>query len=228
MIRHRHPSATALLTHALGELSDGFALAVAAHISLCPHCQASYDQYEAHAFEQQLQCLVLDGEPSLDGNLNEMLQSILNERVHPELRDRRARLRSSRLQVNGEGFEVPWPLQRIAGRVRSWSQLGNNLHSASLSLESEAHRIGFLYIGQGSEIPPEVLKRHEFIMVLSGQLRDEYDDYGPGDFIPNRQVRTLPARTPARISCLCLTVLSAPLRLGNSLELQARPFFNQG
>src|SRR5690554_1790020 len=180
MIKH-HPSTAVLQAHALGELSDGFALAVATHISLCPSCQATYDQFEASTSEQLLMPDVTDA--PLDGHLDEILQSILNEQVHPELRDRRATPRSTKLHVNGEAFEIPWPLQRIAGKIRSWEQLSERVHIASLSLESEAHRVSFLYICADSKIPAQVLGNHEFTMILAGSLHDNQLEYLAGDFI---------------------------------------------
>ena|SRR5690606_30526693 len=224
MIRH-HPSPAVLRAHALGELSDGFALAVATHISLCPSCQASYDRFEANTSEQQLMNLLTDGEPALDGSLNEMLQSILNEQVHPELRDRRATPRSSSLKVNGESFEVPWPLQRIAGQVRSWTKLSDNVHTASLSLESEAHRVSFLYVCKGGEIPPRILGKNEFTMILAGGLEDDTGTYVPGDFIMVDPDEPQRPRTDKDKSCLCFTVLSEPLRLNSTIGTQPSPYF---
>lgn len=223
MIKH-HPSTAVLRAHALGELSDGFALAVATHISLCPSCQAAYDQFEASTSELLLMPDPLT-EPPMDGHLDEILQSILNEQVHPELRDRRATPRSSKLKVNGESFEVPWPLQRIAGKIRSWELFGEQIHIASLSLESEAHRISFLYVCADSEIPPQVLDKNEFTMILAGSLHDQHGQYRAGDFIVPMPDENQSFCTGSQESCLCLSVLSEPLRLNRRLEQQPLPYF---
>ena len=224
MIKH-HPSTAVLHAHALGELSDGFALAVATHISLCPSCQATYDQFEASTSEQLLMPDNVADAP-LDGHLDEILQSILNEQVHPELRDRRATPRSSKLHVNGEAFEVPWPLQRIAGKIRSWEQLSERVHIASLSLESEAHRVSFLYICADSEVPAHVLSKNEFTMILAGSLHDNHGQYLAGDFIVTAPDNHRSPSTGSNESCLCLSVLSEPLRLNSSLAQQPLPYFN--
>lgn len=223
MIKH-HPSTAVLQAHALGELSDGFALAVATHISLCPSCQATYDQFEASTSEQLLMPDVTDA--PLDGHLDEILQSILNEQVHPELRDRRATPRSTKLHVNGEAFEIPWPLQRIAGKIRSWEQLSEWVHIASLSLESEAHRVSFLYVCADSEVPAHVLEKNELTMILAGSLYDPHGQYQAGDFIVTAPNDHHSPSTKRHESCLCLSVLSEPLRLNSSLAQHPLPYFN--
>jgi putative transcriptional regulator len=227
MIKH-HPSATVLRAHALGELSDGYALAVATHLSLCPQCRTAYEFCEVNTFEQQVDPSSPNSEESLDGNLDAMLQSILNEQITPELRDRRSKERFSLLEINGEWFEVPWPLQRLAGQVQRWrKEGGRKVWVASMPLENDAHRAGFLYLDKNSQMPLHARRGHELMMILAGSLHDEGGSYGAGDFIMQTpEDRSTPPKTNSQESCLCLTVLSEPLRLSKGLEKTLNPFSN--
>src|SRR5690606_36422778 len=100
------------------------------------------------------------------------------------------------------------------------------VHIASLSLESEAHRVSFLYICADSKIPAQVLGNHEFTMILAGSLHDNQLEYLAGDFIVTSPEERRSPSTKSNKSCLCLGVLSEPLRLNSSLAQQPLPYFN--
>src|SRR5690606_12636741 len=102
----------------------------------------------------------------------------------------------------------------------SWEQLSERVHMASLSLESEAHRVSFLYICADSEVPAHVLSKNEFTMILAGSLHDNHGQYLAGDFIVTAPDNHRSPSTGSNESCLCLSGLSEPLRLNSRLAQQ--------
>ena len=204
-----------------GSLSADVALAVSAHIDLCPHCQhlskdITNDQ-AAELTEQQVSSRDTEQE------WQSMLDFITSQ---PALSPSPAGLASTSPQVasvtvNGRTFEIPRALARLAEKQNKWLQLGG-IATAKLPTADKQH-VSLLYIDKGTEVPNHTHLGLEMTLVLAGKIVDENGEYGVGDLLINSPDDTHTPRTLADEDCLCLSVLSAPLKFNKGLTRLLNP-----
>ena len=216
-----HPGLMLLEQYVEGSLSADVALAVSAHIDLCPHCQhlskdITNDQ-AAELTEQQVSSRDTEQE------WQSMLDFITSQ---PALSPSRAGLASTLPQVasvtvNGRTFEIPRALARLAEKQNKWLQLGG-IATAKLPTADKQH-VSLLYIDKGTEVPNHTHLGLEMTLVLAGKIVDENGEYGVGDLLINSPDDTHTPRTLADEDCLCLSVLSAPLKFNKGLTRLLNP-----
>ncbi|WP_019674575.1 ChrR family anti-sigma-E factor [Arsukibacterium perlucidum] len=216
-----HPGLMLLEQYVEGSLSADVALAVSAHIDLCPHCQhlskdITNDQ-AAELTEQQVSSRDAEQE------WQSMLDFITSQ---PALSPSRAGLAStspqvSSVTVNGRTFEIPRALARLAEKQNKWLQLGG-IATAKLPTADKQH-VSLLYIDKGTEVPNHTHLGLEMTLVLAGKIVDENGEYGVGDLLINSPDDTHTPRTLADEDCLCLSVLSAPLKFNKGLTRLLNP-----
>lgn len=216
-----HPGLMLLEQYVEGSLSADVALAVSAHIDLCPHCQhlskdITNDQ-AAELTEQQVSSRDAEQE------WQSMLDFITSQ---PALSPSRAGLASTLPQVasvtvNGRTFEIPRALARLAEKQNKWLQLGG-IATAKLPTADKQH-VSLLYIDKGTEVPNHTHLGLEMTLVLAGKIVDENGEYGVGDLLINSPDDTHTPRTLADEDCLCLSVLSAPLKFNKGLTRLLNP-----
>tara|TARA_R100001443_G_scaffold114920_2_gene131691 strand:+ start:32999 stop:33652 length:654 start_codon:yes stop_codon:yes gene_type:complete len=203
-----------------GTLSADVALAVSAHIDLCPHCQQlnndiTNDQ-AAVLTEQQV-----SGRND-EQEWNQMLDFITNQPVLAAsvITDTKAAPVAS-VTVNGKTFQIPRALARLAENQNKWLHLGG-IATAKLPTAEKQH-VSLLYIDKGTEVPNHTHLGLEMTLVLAGRIVDENGEYGVGDLLINSPEDTHTPRTLADEDCLCLSVLSAPLKFKKGLTRLLNP-----
>jgi putative transcriptional regulator len=125
------------------------------------------------------------------------------------------------VNVNGREFRVPRALSRLANQHGKWLQLGG-VATAKLPAGDKMH-VSLLYIDKGTEIPNHTHLGLEMTLVLSGTICDENGEYGAGDLLINTPADTHTPHTRADEDCLCLSVLSAPLKFNKGLTRLLNP-----
>ena len=112
-------------------------------------------------------------------------------------------------------------LSRLANQHGKWLQLGG-VATAKLPAGDKMH-VSLLYIDKGTEIPNHTHLGLEMTLVLSGTICDENGEYGAGDLLINTPADTHTPHTRADQDCLCLSVLSAPLKFNKGLTRLLNP-----
>ena len=215
-----HPGLMLLEQYVEGTLSADVALAVSAHIDLCPHCQQlnndiTNDQ-AAVLTEQQV-----SGRND-EQEWNQMLDFITNQPVLAAsvITDTKAAPVAS-VTVNGKTFQIPRALARLAENQNKWLHLGG-IATAKLPTAEKQH-VSLLYIDKGTEVPNHTHLGLEMTLVLAVLIVDENGEYGVGDLLINSPEDTHTPRTLADEDCLCLSVLSAPLKFKKGLTRLLNP-----
>lgn len=211
-----HPSMSLLEQFADGALNADVALAIAAHIDLCPHCQQlSHDITTDLA--GQLQQLPVKTDST---NWDAMLANIVSQpqQAKPVAS---AVSKIEPIVVNQRQFVVPRALQRLASQHGKWLQLGG-IANAKLPAGSNYH-MSLLYIDKNTEVPQHTHLGLEMTLVLAGKIVDENGEYSAGDLLINSPDDTHTPRTLADEDCLCLSVLSAPLQFKKGLTRLLNP-----
>jgi len=212
-----HPGMSLLEQHAEGTLSADVALAVAAHIDLCPHCQQLSRDITA-----DLACQ-LEQQPVKANNTNwqDMLNHIMAQPQHDSTVVGSPSDNAGPIVVNQREFMLPRALQRLGAEHGKWLHLGN-IATAKLPAGSDYH-VSLLYIGKDTEVPQHTHLGLEMTLVLAGKIVDENGEYKAGDLLINSPDDTHTPRTMADEDCLCLSVLSAPLKFKKGLTRLLNP-----
>ncbi|MAD74745.1 MAG: anti-sigma factor [Rheinheimera sp.] len=216
-----HPGLMLLEQYVEGSLSADVALAVSAHIDLCPHCQ----QLSRDITNDQA-CVLTEQQVTARDDVqewNQMLDFITNQPVlaakvpaHDNIAAQVANV-----TVNGRTFQIPRALARLAENQNKWLHLGG-IATAKLPTADKQH-VSLLYIDKGTEVPNHTHLGLEMTLVLAGKIVDENGEYGVGDLLINSPDDTHTPRTLADEDCLCLSVLSAPLKFNKGLTRLLNP-----
>uniref|UniRef100_A0A486XST9 ChrR-like cupin domain-containing protein n=1 Tax=Rheinheimera sp. BAL341 TaxID=1708203 RepID=A0A486XST9_9GAMM len=215
-----HPGMTLLEQFVEGTLSADVALAVSAHVDLCPHCQHLSKDISNDMGTQLAQQTVKKDQQ----DWSQMLAGILAEPQlsQTELSQVQADMPSQQsIVVNQREFMLPRALQRLAANHGMWLTLGG-IATAKLPAGS-SHHVSLLYINKDTEVPQHSHLGLEMTLVLSGKIVDENGEYCAGDLLINSPDDTHTPRTMADEDCLCLSVLSAPLQFKKGLTRLLNP-----
>lgn len=211
-----HPGIALLEQYTEGCLNADVALAISAHIDLCPHCQRLQQDISTDLATGIMQQQVKNDSTDWQSMLND----ILSQNV--DTPDKPARLHDMQpLHVAGREFIVPRALQRLAAKHGKWLHLGG-IATAKLPAGSDCH-ISLLYISKDTEVPLHTHLGLEMTLVLAGKIADENGEYSAGDLLINSPDDTHTPHTLPDEDCLCLSVLSAPLKFKKGLTRLLNP-----
>ncbi|HKK29766.1 MAG TPA: ChrR family anti-sigma-E factor [Alphaproteobacteria bacterium] len=198
-IRH-HVTDDLLLAYAAGSLSEGWSLAVATHLALCPDCRGRESRFQAlggAVLEEFAPAAIADD--ALAACL-----SRLDERVPAE---------PPHLEPARQAMILPQPLRDYAGgdadAVR-WSMVGGGIRQCLLSVRSR-ERARLLYIPAGESVPEHGHRGMELTLVLAGSFADGGSEFRRGDIeVADEQLSHTPVAGYGE-PCICLAVTDAPL-----------------
>ncbi|MEX0286657.1 MAG: ChrR family anti-sigma-E factor [Paracoccaceae bacterium] len=197
-IQH-HLSEELLFGYSAGTLPEAFNLMVAAHISICDHCRAIVESYDA--LGGALVETAPDAPVAVGGDA---LSAVLNRISEP------AKPAAPR---RSKGV-LPSPLQDyVGGDLESirWRPVGMGVRQAILTAGASGSA-RLLYIPAGTAIPDHGHRGTELTMVLQGAFLDEDEYFARGDVeTADEHVEHTPI-ADVGADCICLAVTDAPLR----------------
>ena len=211
-----HPGIALLEQFAEGCLSADVALAVSAHIDLCPHCQQLQRDITTDLAGSLMQQRVKPDHTDWDSMLNDIMSQQEPAPAQADIQDA-----PTQVQVAGREFTLPRALQRLAAKHGKWLQLGG-IATAKIPAGGDYH-ISLLYISKDTEVPQHTHLGLEMTLVLAGKIADENGEYGAGDLLINSPDDTHTPHTLPDEDCLCLAVLSAPLQFKKGLTRLLNP-----
>lgn len=212
--RH-HLSEDLLLDYAAGSLSEGWTIAVASHLALCPQCRAQSAQADV------LGGTLLDSIPSepLAVDAWGALRARLN--VEPEP----TKVRPSPIAATPKPV-LPMPLRSYVGGdldTINWRALGRGAMQMLLPTADKTTQVRLLRIPAGKPVPEHSHGGRELTLVLAGSFRDGDLLFGPGDIEDaDGSILHTPTATP-EADCICLAVTDAPLRFSSWLVRLIQP-----
>jgi putative transcriptional regulator len=187
-------------SYAAGTLSEGWSIAVATHLALCPICRNRLDKFE---------CL---GGQLLETLPVEKLPDSSWETLRGRLTGDKAAL-PSRLMSNE--MVLPEPLRSYAGgdvHQLKWRSLGRGAYQVPISTGDDGTTVRLLKVPAGKPVPEHGHGGRELTLVLSGSFVDGDDKFSRGDIEDaDADLVHQPKATPDA-DCICLAVTDAPLR----------------
>lgn len=224
MIVYHHPSDALMLDYASGALGEGWSLAVATHLALCPQCRRSLARAEAMGG-----CLLEDLTPAdVDDRAFETLMARVSAGDGAEVADP-AGTRRPETAARQRKPLLPEPLRSYAGADADslpWQRLGLGAYQIVLQTGTPGVTARLLRIPAGRPVPEHSHKGLELTLVLAGAFDDCTGHYGRGDFQEADDDLFHQPHAVAGEDCICLAVTEAPLRFKGLAARLIQPLFN--
>ena len=199
MIKY-HPDNAFLQSFATGDLPASLAAAASIHCEMCHTCnqtvQAHTKQAASAGFDAA-NSLADTNETDFAFSMDAMIEAITKD----EEQDMAPESQSKTIQVQGQQFELPRALVNMP--LGKWSSLGR-LSRSRLGMGDGDIRASLLLMEAGGGVPEHTHKGFELTLIIEGHFKDEFDDYGPGDFLMLDSNHTHNPQTDT--GCLCYTV----------------------
>ncbi|MDQ0455508.1 ChrR family anti-sigma-E factor [Rhizobium paknamense] len=214
-VRH-HVSDELLLDYASGSLSEGWGLAVATHLALCPECRVRLGRIEAAAGALMDADDVTDAQAaSVDASWAAM-QARMAEADAPAT----AKTRSSTQTMGRPAAILPEPLRSYVGGdvgELKWKALGRGAYHIPIRTNDGETSVRLLRIPAGKPVPEHTHGGRELTLVLAGSFHDETGRFGRGDLEDaDSSLEHQPIADEGE-DCICLAVTDAPLKFKSRL-----------
>jgi len=212
-----HISEGLLLEYASGSLSEGWSLAVASHLSLCPGCRRRLDLMEAAggSMLDTIEC----AETSVAGSWETMKSRISGQSNVEAIASRKASATSggaSRSAPSARSQPVlPEPLRSYVGGDigdLNWKSLGRGAYHVRIKTGDGSTSVRLLRIPAGKPVPEHTHGGRELTLVLAGSFSDESGRFGRGDIEEADEDLMHQPVAGMEGDCICLAVTDAPLK----------------
>ena len=214
-VKH-HPSDELLLDYASGALDEGWSLAVATHLALCPNSRQRVSEMEAigASFMESL-----SPTPLLKSSCDSVFSRLSTEDVAEDV--------SVPSGVDNFSSVFPQPLRGyIGGDVDKvpWQRIGLGSYQAVIQTGDTNTVARLLKIPAGKPVPAHSHGGTELTLVLGGAFTDKTGYYGRGDFQEADDTLEHQPYAVAGEDCICLAVTDAPLKFSSFAARLAQPF----
>lgn len=214
-----HISDELMMDYAGGALEEGWSIAVATHLALCPSCRARLSGMEGAggALLEDIVC-----EPvTIDENA-----SWASLKAKLSSGDQSGNISAPKTVTAVSTNRVPEPLRSYLGGdldQLKWRALGLGAYHYPVPTGEKEISVRLLRIPAGKPVPEHSHNGRELTLVLRGAFRDSDGVFGPGDFEETDEtVNHQPIAEPGE-DCICLAVTDAPLRFKSRLVRMIQP-----
>ena len=191
-----------LLDYAAGTLAEGWSLAVATHLAMCPQCRARYEVMESA------------GGVLLEQIEPQKTEDASWEALKARLADAPQIAPVAKRGHSGPAPVLPEPLRSYVGSdvdAIKWKSMPGAAQVMIPTRDGET-MVRLLRIPAGKPVPEHTHRGRELTLVLSGAFSDGEDVFGRGDIeVADASLTHQPVATSDG-ECICLAVTDAPLR----------------
>ena len=211
-----HPSEALLLDYASGALGEGWSVAIATHLALCPTCRQVVRDMEAigAALMEGVKPAPLSGisKPDISTAQFSTYEGEVTDCVSVEA---------------GHIPVLPQPLRRYIGGDLDqvpWQRLGLGAYQYLLPTDEDETVARLLRIPAGKLVPEHSHDGLELTLVLHGAFSDATGRYARGDLQEVDGSLEHQPHAEAGGDCICLAVTDAPLRFNSWAARMVQPF----
>ena len=223
MTINHHISDALLMDYASGNLSEGWSLAVATHLALCPGCRRRLDAMEGAAgalFDK-----LIAREPVTGSDWEKMKARIACEPGAVTSVAEKPPVATTSKPVRSAGV-IPEPLRSYLGgdvETLKWRALGRGAYQIRIETGDPETQVRLLKIPAGRPVPEHTHEGRELTLVLSGSFRDGNDLFARGDLEEaDGDLLHTPTATVDE-DCICLAVTEAPLKFSSWIVRLIQP-----
>lgn len=213
-IKH-HLSDELLSSYAAGTLAEGWSIAVATHLALCPACRSRLKQFEQIGGQLLETVEAHKLEASTWESFKERLQKA------PQSIERSA----PRADIKMPGV-IPEPLRSYVGGDLpdlKWKSLGRGAYQVPIETRDSETQVRLLRIPAGKPVPEHGHGGRELTLVLSGSFHDETGLFARGDIEEADGDLVHQPIASSEGDCICLAVTDAPLKFQSWLMRLVQP-----
>ena len=219
MTINHHPSEELLLDYTTAALGEGWSIAIATHLALCPDCRHAVSFMEeigGNLLETvapaQMKENAFDAVLTMLENVTESHQA-LSAAPAPEM-------------LAGKAV-LPQPLRGYLGcdveDIR-WQRLGMGARQIVIPTGDNDATVRLLRIPAGRPVPQHSHGGLELALILCGAFSDQTGFYGRGDLQEaDASLLHQPHAAPGE-DCICLAVTDAPLRFSSLAARLVQPW----
>ena len=220
MTVNHHPSDELLLDYAAGSLREGWSIAIATHLALCPHCRRQIDVMENVGGSM---LGTIEASSTAGSAFDDLLRRM--EGVPQE-----SPIVAGTAAAKDAGRPVlPEPLRGYLGcdlDLLRWKRLGRGAYQVLVATRENESVVRLLRIPAGRPVPAHTHGGLELTVVLCGAFSDATGEYGSGDIQQaDETLRHQPHATPGE-DCICLAVTDAPLQFNSLFVRLLQPILN--
>lgn len=219
-IKH-HLSDELLLDYAGGGLGEGWSLAVASHLALCPSCRSRLRGMERVG--GMLLGAIDQTRDDMDGSWTAMKRRLCAEDTSthkPDPEETETQISDGRKPV------LPQPLRSYLGGdvdQLKWRPLGPSAYQVPVAISDGETRGRLLRIPAGKPVPEHTHGGRELTLVLAGSFIDDGGVFARGDIEEaDETVMHQPVAGPGE-DCICLAITDAPLQFKNWMVRLVQP-----
>ncbi|CAN7608358.1 ChrR family anti-sigma-E factor [Aminobacter sp. LjRoot7] len=208
-----HISDDLLLSYAAGSLAEGWSIAVATHLALCPGCRR--------------RLMVAEG---VGGELLETMDE--DASIEQSWASVRGRLQQQEpgapavAATSGRSGGLPEPLRSYVGGDfdnLKWRPLGRGAYQIPIKTGDRETMVRLLRIPAGKPVPEHSHGGRELTLVLAGSFHDGTGLFARGDLEDaDASLTHQPVATP-EADCICLAVTDAPLKFRSWIVRAIQP-----
>ncbi|KQW32131.1 transcriptional regulator [Rhizobium sp. Root274] len=213
-----HISDELLLDYASGTLAEGWSIAVATHLALCPSCRDRLSFME-HAGGELLEAVEVEETASASDSWTSMMDKIAADKNKP------AAKAPARVVATGDAV-LPEPLRSYLGtdvNGLKWRALGRGAYHIPIKTGDKESQVRLLKIPAGKPVPEHSHGGRELTLVLKGAFTDGSTVFRRGDLEEADETLThQPVATPDE-DCICLAVTDAPLKFKSLIVRLVQP-----
>jgi putative transcriptional regulator len=214
-IRH-HISDDLILSYAAGSLAEGWSIAVATHLALCPSCRRRLTVAESIGGDL---LETMGDEAPVDDSWANVRSRLQRQALNPAVTLRKT-------TPSGNSDRLPEPLRSYAGGdigTLKWRALGRGAYQIPIRTSDRETNVRLLRIPAGKPVPEHGHGGRELTLVLAGSFVDGDDIFARGDIEDaDASLTHQPVATPDA-DCICLAVTDAPLRFRSWIMRAIQP-----
>lgn len=214
-----HISDELLLDYATGNLAEGWSIAVATHLALCPACRDRLSFME-HTGGQILEATEVVGEETSSAES----WSAMKAKLKAQGSSRTATAKP--VATPADVPVLPEPLRSYVGGdvdALKWKSLGRGAYHIPIKTGDAESQVRLLKIPAGKPVPEHSHGGRELTLVLKGAFTDGETVFKRGDLEEADETLThQPVATP-EADCICLAVTDAPLKFKSLLVRLVQP-----
>lgn len=210
-----HVSDDILMAYEAGSLAEGWSLAVATHLALCPEAR------RRSQLAREIGGVMLEAiEPA-------PVSAFAFDRLMARIEAVEAESAAPPPAATAGRAILPEPLRSYVGgdvdAIR-WKRLGVGAHHLPIRTADGVTSVRLLKIPAGAPVPEHGHRGMEMTVVLAGTLCDGEEVFRRGEIeIADEHVEHQPLAGPGE-DCICLAVTDAPLRFKSLVVRLAQPF----
>jgi putative transcriptional regulator len=206
-----HPDETMLLEFSAGTLATAPSICVSAHLHFCSKCRNQLLRLDQVGAQLMSEAKPLELE---DDAFDAVMANLDNPEQAPAKSD---------VKVSRFPFSVD-KLMKNNLVSQTWKRLSGSVDVARFETGQDEFEVALHKICAGGKTPKHDHQGLEYTVVLKGSFSDENAVYREGDFLIREPGDVHQPMGAQNGECICLSALSAPIKLTNPLGFLMKPW----